>query len=313
MRAVVFDAFGGPEVLQVRTIDDPAAGPGDVVVKVAAATVNPTDTLMRAGKQAAMMTDLAPHYVAGMEFAGRVHRVGAGVSDFAPGQPVMGVVNPRRPGGGAHAEYVSVPAASIVPLDPAADLVAAATLPMNGLTALMVLEALTSRPPGTVLVTGAAGAVGGYVIQLAKLAGLRVVADAKSEDVELVRTLGADDIVPRGSGFSAAVVRCCPAGADAVVDAALLGTAVAGLVRNGGMAVCLRRADAIQDPRLDTRYINVTARMNDTDALRRLASLLANRILQPRVGLALPMSDAAQAHQLVERGGVRGRVVLRFE
>ena len=96
MRAVVFDEFGGPEVLHVRAVGDPVVGSGEVVVKIAAASVNPTDTLMRAGKQVAMMSGLTPPYVAGMEFAGHVHLLGDGVLDFEPGQPVMGVVNPRR-------------------------------------------------------------------------------------------------------------------------------------------------------------------------------------------------------------------------
>jgi len=162
MLASAFGEFGAPEVLQVMTRPMPAAGPGEVVVRVRAATVNPTDILMRSGRQAALMRDLPPPWVAGMEFAGHVHAVGSGdVAGLEPGQAVMGLVNPRRPAGGAHAQYVVVPAASVVPLAAAADLVGAATVPMNGLTAWMALQALALPAGATLLVTGAAGAVGG--------------------------------------------------------------------------------------------------------------------------------------------------------
>ena len=117
----------------------------------------------------------------------------------------MGIVNPRRPGGGALAEYVCVPSASVAVLPKTVDLVEAATIPMNGLTAKMTLEALDLPPGAVLLVTGAAGAVGGYLIQLAKHAGLRVVADARDPDRELLLRLGVGEVVPRGKGMFPAV------------------------------------------------------------------------------------------------------------
>ena len=274
MHAVTFEKFGPPDVLQVGTIADPHPNAGEVVIQVAASTVNPTDTLMRAGKQSALMEDLKPPYIAGMEFAGHVQVLGENVEGLSVGEPVMGVVNPRRPAGGAHAELVCVPAASVAPLKTNADLAGAATIPMNGLTALIVMEFSEQLLGDTILVTGAAGAVGGYVIQLAKSAGFRVLADAKPEDVELVRRLGADIVVPRGEGFDAAVMRACPDGVDAVVDCALLGDRVSPLVRKDGIAVSLRRANAIRDSRLKTAYVSVTDRMTDAKALARLSELL---------------------------------------
>ena len=312
MRAVTFEQFGAPEVLHVGTMPDPHPKAGEVVIQVAASTVNPTDTLMRAGKQSALMDDLKPPFIAGMEFAGHVHMLGEAVEGLSVGEPVMGVVNPRRSAGGAHAEFICVPAASVAPLRASADLTEAATIPMNGLTALIVMESLEPLLGDTVLVTGAAGAVGGYVIQLAKSAGFRVLADAKTDDVELVRRLGAEIIVPRGDGFAAAVTQACPDGVDAVVDCALLGDRVSSLVRKGGIAISLRRANAIRDSRLRTAYVSVTDRMTDAKALARLSELFSSGILSPRVAMRLPMSEAPQAHKLVEQGGVRGRVVLTF-
>ena len=100
MLAVTFAEFGGPDVLRITALSEPVPGAGEAVVRVAAAPVNPTDILMRSGKQASLMTDLKPPYIAGMEFAGHVHSVGNDVSGLTVGQPVMGVVNPRpRPRG----------------------------------------------------------------------------------------------------------------------------------------------------------------------------------------------------------------------
>lgn len=313
MRAVAFMEFGGVEVLRIVELKEPVAGPGEVVVKVVASTVNPSDLMMRSGQQAALMTGLTPPYIAGMEFAGYVHSVGSGTSPLTVGQPVMGAVNPRLPGGGSHAQYICVPATSLAPLDRAVDLVEAATVPMNGLTAKMVIDALELPPGSTLLVTGAAGAVGGYVIQLAKNAGLTVIADAKDADVDLVRQLGADEIVPRGEAMDAAVRQRCPNGVDGLVDGALIGDRAAALVRDGGTAVSLRRSNPINDTRLRARYVSVIDQMNNTDALVWLGELVRDGILTPRVGRRLPMTEAAQAHRLVEQGGLRGRVVLMFE
>ena len=312
MQASAFSEFGGPEVVRLMDLPTPRARAGEVVVRVAAATVNPTDTLMRAGKQAAMMVGLEPPFVAGMEFAGLVHEVGAGVTTLAVGQPVMGLVNPRRPERGAQAAYVVLPAGSAAALAPSADLVEASTVPMNGLTALMVIEALALPRGASVLVTGAAGAVGGYVVPLAKQAGLTVVADAKPQDVDLLRRLGVDEILPRGDGMDAALRARWPQGVEGLVDAALLGNRAAALVRDGGVAVTLRKANPIVDARLTVRHVSVTDRVNDGAALQRLAKLLQDGVLTPRVAVRLPAEEGAQAHRLVEQGGMRGRVVLTF-
>jgi NADPH:quinone reductase len=312
MRASAFSEFGGPEVVRVMDLPLPRARAGEVVVRVFAATVNPTDTLMRAGKQVAMMGGLEPPFVAGMEFAGCIHEVGEGVATLALGQPVMGLVNPRRPERGAQAEYVVLSAGAVAALPASIDLVEASTVPMNGLTALMVIEALALPRGASVLVTGAAGAVGGYVVPLAKQAGLTVVADAKSQDMDLLRRLGVDEMLPRGDGMEAALRGRWPQGVDGLVDAALLGNRAAALVRDGGVAVTLRKANPITDARLTVRHVSVTDRVNDGASLQLLARLLQDGVLTPRVAVRLPPEEGAQAHRLVEQGGLRGRVVLTF-
>jgi NADPH:quinone reductase-like Zn-dependent oxidoreductase len=289
----------------------PAPGAGEIVVRVAASPVNPTDIMMRAGKQVSMMVGLKPPYIAGMEFSGHVHSLGTGVSGLAVGQPVMGVVNPRRPAGGAHAQFVCVPSASAVALAPDFDLVVASAVPMNGLTARKAIDLLELRPGQTLLVTGAAGVLGGYVIQLAKRDGLIVVADAKDADVEWLRGLGTDVIVPR-DGMDAAVRERYPLGVDGVIDTALLTDRAGALVRDGGSAVSVRKTHPINDPRLRHYHVAVIEQMGNTAALKRLADLLLEGGLAIRIVGRLPMAEAAQAHRLTEEGGLRGRMVLTF-
>lgn len=260
-----------------------------------------------------MMTDLSPPYIAGNEFAGHVHALGAGVSGLAVGQAVMGAVSPRRPGGGSDTEYICVPSTYLAAVkNPAADLTLAATLPMNGLTALLALDAVRAPDVKSILVTGGAGALGGYVIQLAKLEGLTVVADAKESDVALLTQLGATHIVPRGEGMAAAVRALFPNGVDAAVDCALLRDAAAAAVRDGGGVVALRSTIRLRDERVVNRRISVTAQPPDPAGLQRLADLWEKGAITPRVAVRTPMADARQAHRQVEAGGLRGRVVLTF-
>jgi NADPH2:quinone reductase len=310
--ALAFRRYGGPEVIEVVELPMPGAGPGEVVVEVVAATVNPTDLMMRSGAQASWMTGLRPPYVPGMEFSGRVHELGEGVRGLAPGQHVMGLVDARRPDGGAQAQFIRVPQTSVVAAPDGTGLVEAATVPMNGVTADLALELLGLRPGAAVLVTGAAGALGGYSVQLAKVLGLVVIADAWEADEELVTRLGADVVVPRGEGMAGAVRNRFPAGVDGAIDAARIGSVVAGLVRDGGGFVGVRSTDAAGDDRIRRTYVSVLRQLENTNALLRLRRLVREGRLTPRVAVPMPMMRAAEAHALLERGGQRRRVVLEL-
>ncbi len=309
-RAVAFETFGSPEVLRVMEVPAYQPQAGEVLVQVAAATVNPTDLLMLGGSQAARMRDLVPPYIAGMELAGTVVAIGEGVQGLSTGQSVIGIVNPRRPQGGAQAQFVCLPAASVAPLPAGTDLVAAATLPMNGLTAWMCLEFMNLPVGASLLVTGAAGAVGGFVIALARRAGLHVVADAKDEDRELLTRLGAHELVPRGEGFATAVRVRYPAGLDGAVDAALLGNIAAGLVRQGGAMVSLRGSQDIQREDIRHTHVSVLQEASNQQVLRWLVDRMQDGTLAMRVGRVLQMAQAKEAYALVNQGGLRGRVVL---
>jgi NADPH:quinone reductase len=309
-RAVGITRFGGPEVLEIveRPVPDPGAG--EVRIRVAAATVNPTDTVLRSGRHGAP-DGLEPPYVPGMELAGTVDAAPAG-SGFGPGDRVMAIVSPRTARGGAQAEWVVVPADSVVAVPDGIGLAAAATLPMNGLTARLALDLLGLAPGETLAVTGAAGAVGGYTIQLAKVAGLRVIADALPKDSELVRGLGADVVVPRGPEVASAIRLATGDGADALVDAAVMGHGVLAGVRDGGQVAAVRPFRGETERSIKVVGVQVRDYLHATDKLADLARLAAAGRLTLRVSRTLPAQRAAEAHRLLEAGGVRGRLVLVF-
>lgn len=312
MKAITFDSFGGPEVLTFSDLPEPTPDPGEVLVQVVASTVNPADILMRNGAQAPLMKDLTPPYIAGMEFSGTIAE--PGTSGLAKGQPVIGVVNPRTRRGGAYAERIAVPATSVAALPPGVDLVAAATVPMNALTAAMSLDFLALPPGQTLLVTGGAGLLGGSAIQLARAAGLIVLANAGEKDHALLKGFGADHILPRDEGLEEALRAIAPGGVDGMIDGALIGQRISHLVRDGGGIVSLRASYKIDDRRLRIHNVSVLAGMEDNATLRRIAGLIGTGGLVPRVaeGGRYSHRDAVAAHRAAEAGAGRGRIVLTF-
>jgi NADPH2:quinone reductase len=206
-----------------------------------------------------------------------------------------------------------VPAASVVPVPGGASLAQAATLPMNGLTALLALELLDLRAGATVAVTGGAGLLASYVIPLAAERGLRVLADAKPEDEDLVRSFGAGDVVARGDGFVAGVRALAPDGADGLVDTALLGRAAFGAIRDGGaMAVVRGWDDSPTERGIEIRPVAVRTVLERTDWLELLRERAADGRLALRVAAEYPPERAADAHAAMEAGGLRGRGVIVF-
>jgi len=309
-RAVAITAPGGPEVLSVIDRDVRAAGAGEVRIAVRAAAVNPTDIGLR---QRGAGPDLEPPWIPGMDAAGVVESVGEGVARLSAGDAVMAAVTPRRPEGGAQAELIVVPAASVVRVPDGATLAQAATLPMNGLTALLGLELLALPEGATLAVTGGAGLLASYVIPLAKARGLRVLADAKPEDEELVRGFGADDVLPRGAGFAAAVRDRVPDGVDALYDTALLGPDAFPAIRDGGAMAVVRGWDGSPGDRgIDVRPVFVRTVLERTDSLEHLRDRAGSGALQLRVAEEVSPEDAARAHELMEAGGLRGRAVIVF-
>jgi NADPH:quinone reductase len=308
-RAVAIVEPGGPEVLRVveRDVRDP--GPGEVRLAVRAAAVNPTDIALRQRGDG----EIPPPWIPGMDAAGTVESVGAGVEQLAVGDEVMAAVTPRRAEGGAQSELLVVSAASVVPIPAGATFEQAATLPMNGLTALRGLELLGLDAGATLAVTGGAGLLASYVIPLAKLRGLRVLADAGPADVELVRGFGADAVLPRGDEFVEAALAAAPGGVDAVFDTAVLGRNVFPAIRPGGSLAYVRTWDGDDvESGIEIHRVLVREVLERTEWLRELSGLAAAGGLALRVAATFTPEQSPDAHRLMEAGGLRGRAVIVF-
>jgi NADPH:quinone reductase len=200
-----------------------------------------------------------------------------------------------------------------VPVPDGASLAQAATLPMNGLTALLGLDLLALPAGASLAVTGGAGLLASYVIPLAQERGLHVLADAKPEDEALVRGFGADVVVPRGEGFVAATRDAAPGGADGLFDTALLGRDAFGAIRDGSaMAVVRGWDDGPGERGIDVRPVWVRTALDRTDWLEHLRDLASTGRLALRVASEHAPEEAARAHALMEAGGLRGRAVIVF-
>jgi len=319
MKVVGVSRFGGPEALRVFEVREPHAGPGEVRIRVGAATVNPGDAVLRAGE-----LDLGasrPPYIPGMEAAGVVDEIGPGtVTGLRVGDAAMAFVMPLRPEGGAYSEFLVLPADWVAPAPAGAGHAEAATLPMNGLTARLAVDVLGLSPGQVLAVTGAAGSVGGYAVQMAKADGLRVIADAAPADAGLVRSLGAEVTVARGADVADRFRQAAPDGVDGLVDAAVIGSArLAAAVRDGGGIAVVRgegaqAADPGELARRQVAYhpVWVPQYLGDQARLDRLRAQAEDGTLTLRVAGRFPAEEAAAAHRMLAAGGIRGRLVLVF-
>jgi NADPH:quinone reductase-like Zn-dependent oxidoreductase len=260
-----------------------------------------------------MPDGMSPPYVPGMDLAGVVDVAGADAAgQWATGDRVMAAVSPWAPGGGAQAEFVVVAADALARVPGQISLEAAATLPMNALTVRAALDELALRPGQALGVTGAAGAVGGYAIQLARAEGVRVIADASPADEDLVAGLGADLVVPRGPGVAARIRQVLPDGVDALLDAAVMGPPVLAAVRDGGRVIAVRPFAGEAERGIGVSLVLVFRHLHEGGTLARLAELADKGVLSLRVADVLPAARAAEAHRRFEAHGVRGRLVLTF-
>ncbi len=304
MRVCEVTAFGGPEVLVAGERPWPAAAPGEVVVAIAATNVNPTDLAARSGAHRQRMPDLQPPFIPGWDLAGTIAEVKADGCGYGVGDLVVGMIPWGRIGGrvGAYAQAAAVDPGWLAPRPDGLDEVLGATVPLNALTAHQGLELIGASAGVTVLITGASGAVGGFATQLAKQRGLRVLAVASHGDEEWVAGLGADEVVSRATDLGAL------GPVDAVLDAVPVGAAATVPVRSGGVAVFTRRSVQVPDG-LDLR-VEMPLVHSDPETLAELTQQVARGKLRSRLDRTLDLSHAGEAQALVERGGLRGKVVL---
>jgi len=303
--------FGGPDALRLVDVPAEPLGPGQVRLRVEAAAVSPTDTHARSGAYAGRDPIKTPPWVPGMDVAGVVTEVGDGVEHVAVGDLAMGIVVPFGPHGG-YRENKVLSGDSVVRAPKGATAVEACTLPMNGLTARLALDHMALRPGQVLAVTGAAGAFGGYVVQLAKADGLTVVADASEADEQLIRDLGADLVVRRGDDVAARIREHFPDGVNGLADGSVQVALVLPAVRDGGAVATVRgyRGDGQRGLRVFPTRVYQLA--EDRAALDRLRQQVEDGVLTLRVARTFRAEQAAEAHRTLERGGVRGRLVLTF-
>jgi NADPH:quinone reductase len=304
--------YGGPEALRIFDLPDRHAGPGEVRLAVHAAAVNPTDTFTRIGARHDQLKQYEVPYVAGMDVAGVIDEIGPDTAtDLHVGDKVMAIVVPVGQHGG-YSDQLVVPVRSVARIPAGATLVEAATLPMNGLTARKALDMLDLSPGATLGVTGAAGAFGGYVVQLAKADGLRVIADASEADELLVRSLGADVVVRRGDGVATAMREAVPDGVDAVADGAVQHALVLPAIRDGGAVAAVRPFQGQLERNLTVHTVWVREYQLAQAKLDRLGRQVEEGAVTLRVAGTYPPERAGEAQARLEAGGTRGRLVIQF-
>lgn len=310
MKVIGLEEYGGPEVLKNFEIPTPHAGKNEVRIKVKAATVNPADVMLREGLLKGIYEGYATPYVPGMDVSGVIDEAGEGAG-WEVGQEVVAVLDNIGSYGG-YSEYAVVPAASVALKPKGLNFVGAASFLMNALTARTILNALNLSEGSTLAVTGGPGAMGGYVIRLASLEGIHVIADARDSDVELLKSFGAETILPRGDNLGERIRKIVPDGVDAVADGALLHEAITPAIRDNGQIAVLRGWPEEAGRGITVQRVNVRDNVHDSAAITRLAEMVDAGILSIRIAGIFPADKAHAAHAMIERSGIRGRIVLTF-
>ncbi len=307
---MVIRRFGDPRELRLEDVADPQAGPGDVRIAVHAAGVNPVDA---GNRRDGSWAGIELPAVLGYDVAGVVDDVGPGVANVAVGDHVMAMTG--FPGGaGGYAEMVVTPAALVAVLEPPVDLVEAAAIPLAGGTALDVLARLGVPRGGTMLVLGASGGVGMFVVQLAVLDGLQVIAVGRDASHARLHEHGATACIDYTSEDVPGRARTIANGpVDAIADLVggdLLARSLPAL-RTGGSMASIATPELDLDPILDNNLTwHGVLIGDDGDRTRRLARSLAVGDVRPHVSHVLPLADAAEAHRIVESGHPDGKIVL---
>ncbi|MFJ3656146.1 NADP-dependent oxidoreductase [Streptomyces nigra] len=310
MRAISQNVLGGPEVLEEVRLERPAPGPNQVLVRVRAAGVNPTDWKHRA--TGGFLGD--PPFVLGWDVSGVVEATGIGVAAFRPGDEVFGML-PYPYGHGSHAEYVIAPVRALTHKPSVIDHTQAGALPLVSLTAWQALvEHAELRPGQRVLIHAAAGGVGHAAVQIAKARGAYVIGTASAGKHGFLREIGADEVIDyRETDFAEAVKDV-----DVVLDTLGGETAVRSLrvLRPGGVVVSIIPVGSDEFPqeaeRLGVRAVRMLVDADRAD-LRSLVELIEEGRLRASIERTFPLSAAAEAHALGEKGRTTGKLVLTVD
>ncbi|WKX68861.1 NADP-dependent oxidoreductase [Streptomyces sp. XD-27] len=309
MRAVSQDRAGAPDVLKVVATERPEPGRGEILVRVHAAGVNPADWKIR--ERGVFADGATPPFTLGFDVAGVVEAVGAGVTLFRPGDEVFGM--PRFPHpAGAYAQYVTAPARHFAPRPRGLDHIQAGALPLASLTAWQALVDTAAVQAGQrVLIHAAAGGVGHLAVQIAKARGAYVIATARAAKHDLLRALGADELIDYRTQDIADTVR----DVDVVLDSIGGPTWARSLrtLRRGGILVSILPFDdtfpARQAEEAGVRAVFMLVEP-DQQGLREISALVESGRLRVIVDAVLPLEDADRAHALGETGRTTGKIVL---
>lgn len=312
MRAVVYERFGGPEVLELRDWPQPEPGPDEVLVRIHAAGVNPVDAQNRADGAWAGIT---PPVIPGYDFSGVVEAIGERVSNWAPGDDVFGAPAVRGTGWGSYAEYIAVPAELVVAKPNRLSHVEAAAVPIAACTAHECVRRLRVEPGEWLLVLGAGGGVGSFAVQFAAGLGTRVLAVASTRHHRLLADLGAEACVDYSDeDVGEAVARITGGEIDAVADFVGEGAlaAILPLLRERGRAVEIVDITGDIEPLIDRNQElhGVLFNPANPEPLRAVAAELEAGRVRPVVSDVLPLERAADAHRLLESGHRQGKLVL---
>ncbi|MFF5473662.1 NADP-dependent oxidoreductase [Streptomyces achromogenes] len=308
MKGISYRRYGGPEVLEYGELRDPKVGPDQVLVEVRASAVNPVDWKCREGYLEPLLDAVFP-VVPGWDVSGVVVRPGASVTEFSPGDEVIGYVREDFLSRGTCAEYVAAPVRALARKPRTLSFEEAAGLPLAGLTAYQVLvKALQVKRGETVLVHAAAGGVGSLAVQIAAHLGARVLGTAGEANHDYVRTLGGEPVA-YGEGLAERVRGLAPEGVDAVFDTVGGDT----LTVSANLLAPEGRLASIADPEVREyggRYVFVRP---DADDLARLSEWADQGVLSVHVQRTFPLERTADAHRLNQEGHTRGKIVVTVD
>src|SRR5579875_1514507 len=299
MKAVRLHAYGGPEQLNYEDVPTPEPGPEEVLVKVAATSVNPIDWKLRSGAAKARMPLTLPA-ILGRDVAGTVEETGANVRTLQVGQKVIGIVN------GGYAEYVAAPANNLTALPNGLDLEESAALPLVVTTGAQLIQHMHPKPGDLVLVTGALGGVARTAVYVAKSRGARVIAGVKKDQKKEAGSLGADQVVAIDDDSEVGELPTLD-GIAGTVDQDVIGKLIPKLKPGGVLGSVLGKPKEAEG-----KDIRVEAFMATPDAslLRQMADAVRDGKLTIPVAKKMKLSEASGAHRLAEKGSVGGKILL---
>jgi len=305
MKAAFIQKFGGPEVLQVGDLPDPTAGPGQIVVDVAAASINAADWKVRAGEYKQANFPL----ILGRDFSGTVSALGADVTDLKVGDEVFGVLETGRDG--TYCEKLAIGAAVVGKKPAALGHVDAAALALTGLTAICAVEeALKLKAGETILIQGGAGGVASFAIQLAKHIGARVITTASAANAAYLRALGADEVIDYNTTDFTKAVKNVDAAFDTVGGD--VATRTFAVLKPGGRAAFI--ASGAQAPKPERS--DVTALRPAVPRLRkymdRIAELHRSGAVQVPDVTVFPLTEASKALGISEGRHFKGKLILKM-